>query len=475
MNPRSCFPRLKDARSLNAGGQLLNPLDLALCCVDRAIRGMGYPGFETQLLVWLTGRADAARLRRAIARLGRLHPVITSRLHQRVAEDVGGAWWEFQNGAEADMAEIELDTADPARVLARAGQLLSTPQDPAESAPLRFYLLHRPGGGDVFLMQYNHVLMDNGASSLVVREIDRLSQLDDLAVCPPQKTRAEPPGDGCRMMARYLRRFSHAQRRSAATGAVDLNGRVLRGRAAILGKGEEDSSLIYQPAEQTTGRRQVHLNVATRSLDSEATRAIHAQAVKLCGLPSLSMAILASAFRAMGQLGPSDRNGQRNYVAGIGLDLNLRSGGNPLFQNLLSIVPISARPQELASRPELVQLLSRQFRSRLESRIDLGIVRLATGFAPRVRHMRWALEHLVRYSYSLWYAYFGALDAIGPDFCGTPVESAQYIGPAWSPMGIGMLVNQFGGRLCFQLTYDPYLVSEALVNQFLDATLADLP
>ena len=446
--------------------QPLNPLDLALCCVDRTIRGMGYPGFETQMLVWLSGRADVARLRRAIANLEQLHPVITSRLHERVGEDLGGACWEFQRGARAQLTQIELDAGDPARVLACAAELLSTPQDPAASDPLRFYLLHRPGGGDVFLMQYNHTLMDNSASSLVVREIDRLSR-DDADGAEHRR----PPR---RMLRRYLRRFSHAQRRSAAIGTVDLNGRVLRGRAAILGKGEEDGSLIYQPVEQGAGRRQVQLRIAARSIDPEQSRAIHVDSVRLCGLPSLSMAILASVFRAIRQLGPAERNAQRNYVAGIGLDLNLRAGGHPLFQNLLSIVPISARPDELASRAELVQLLSQQFRSRLEAKIDLGIVRLATGFERRVRHMRWALEHILRYSYSLWYAYFGALDSVGPQFCGTGVEHAQYVGPAWSPMGIGLLVNQFGGRLCFQLSYDPYLVSDDLAGQFLDVTLADL-
>lgn len=447
--------------------QFLNPLDLALCCVDRAIRGMGYPGFQTQMLLWLSGRAEVARLRRAIESLGRLHPVITSRLCERIGDDVGGACWEFQLGATASLTEIELDSLDPARALTSAGELLSKPQDPATSPPLRFCLLHRPGGGDVFLMQYNHTLMDNSASALVVREIDRLSRLDASAVGQPHQ---QPR----RIMRQYLRRFSPGERRSAAVGALELNGRVLRGRAAILGKGEEDGSLIYTPAEKAAGRRLVQLRIAASTLDPEVTRAIHRDTVKLCGLPNVSMAILASVLRAIGQLGPEERNGQRNYVAGIGLDLKLRDGNDPLFGNLLSIVPISARHSELASRAELVQLLSRQFRSRLEEKIDLGMVRLATGFSRRVRHMRWALEHVLRYTYSLWYAYFGALDLVGPQFCGTGVENAQYIGPAWSPMGMGLLVNQFGGRLCFQLTYDPYLVGDSLASEFLDLVVTDL-
>lgn len=447
--------------------QPLNPLDLALCCVDRTIRGMGYPGFETQMLVWLAGRADVAGLRRGIARLARLHPVIISRLHERLADDDGRAYWALPSGAAAGLTEIQLDADDPARVLTCAGELLSTPRDPASIAPLRFHLLHRPGDGDVFLMQYNHMLMDNSASSLVVREIDRLAREAGAAGENPRHA-------SNRLLNRYLRRFPRSQRRSAAVDAVDLSGRVLRGRAAILGKGEEDGSLIYRPAEAAGGKRSVKLRIASRCVAPQATRAIHGQIVQWCGLPSLSMAILASVFRAIRQLAPRGRNGQRNFVAGIGLDLNLRTAGHPLFQNLLSIVPIGARPDELSDRAELVRLLSNQFRSRLQARIDLGIVRLATGFQRRVRHMRWVLEHILRYSYSLWYAYFGALDGVGPHFCGIPVENAQYIGPAWSPMGIGLLVNQFGGRLCLQLTYDPYLVSDALAGDFLDVIRADL-
>ncbi len=457
---------IRNPQSAISPGLPLNPLDLALCCVDRVIRGIGYPGFETQMLVWLSERADVPRLRSAVTQLSRRHPVITSQLQERVAEDDGDAFWKFQPDRQAALTELDVVSADPDGVLACAGELLSTPRDPAESPPLRFYLLHRTGGSDVFLMQYSHVLMDNSASPLVVRAIDRLARSDGAD--------QSPCGERRLTMSDYVRQFSHAQRRSAVASAIDVNGRVLRGRAAIVGTGQEDASLIYRGADATSGQRQVRLRIASRSLSPEQTRALHRQTVKLCGLPSLSMAILGSTFRAIRQLGPAERNAQRNYVAGIGLDLNLRSAGLPLFQNLLSIVPIGASPDELDARGELVQSLSRQMRSRLEAKIDLGIVRLATGFQSRVRHMRWALEHLLRYSYSLWYAYFGALDAVGPKFCGTPVENVFYVGPAWSPMGIGLLANQFAGRLCLALTYDPHLVSESLANSLLDVTLGDL-
>jgi len=42
----------------NTCSQRLNAADCALLFVDRTLREMGCPGFETQMFVWLSGRAD---------------------------------------------------------------------------------------------------------------------------------------------------------------------------------------------------------------------------------------------------------------------------------------------------------------------------------------------------------------------------------------------------------------------------------
>ena len=49
----------------------LNVSDRMLLSVDRAMRRLGGPGFETQTLVHLAGRVDRDRLRTALACLGR--------------------------------------------------------------------------------------------------------------------------------------------------------------------------------------------------------------------------------------------------------------------------------------------------------------------------------------------------------------------------------------------------------------------
>jgi hypothetical protein len=450
MNPRPTSHR--DAAK-PADHQPFNSLDIALLTVDQTIRGMGYPGFETQMLIWLAGRIDVAEFRRAIERLARRHPAITSRLVECDSRGGFAPRWQFQPDLAPRLNEIDLPTADAQAVFDCAADLLSVPRVPSRDPPLSFHLLHRAGTGDVLLLQYDHALMDNASVPLLVRELDR----------PGSETGDEdsPQAEPRHRAARRLHSLSHSQRRTATLAAIQLQAHTLRGRAAILGTGEEDKP------------RNVKLRIAVRAIEPAVTRAIHARSIGLCGLPSVSMSILASTFRAIRRHSPQSRNADRNYVAGVGLDLGLRRDGQTHVQNLGTIVPIMARPQELTDRDQLVRSLSRQMRDRLESRIDLGMLRLAHVFQRRPRHIRWVTDHMLRWSYSLWYAYFGSLDAIGT-VGNVAVERIQFVGPVWSPIGISLLANQYRGQLWLQLTFDPDLVTPPLATAFLDTLCSDL-
>jgi hypothetical protein len=438
--------------------QPLNPLDAAIRAGDRSIRGMGYPGFETQMLVWLSGRLDAVRLKHALSRLALRRPVITARLMEDDDCAPGSPYWAIQ-GTPAVLHEVQLPDSEPAAVNNFAAELLSKSHDLQVDVPLRFFLLRRPHGQDVFLMQYSHVLMDKFASVQVLREIDGLSRRDHKV---EDEDKVAVPAEPRNLVHRWLMRLPCADRRAASSAAIKLHGRILRGRAAILGTGDED-----QP-------RRIALQIATRSLDPDFVRALHDRSAKVCGLPNLSMAILASAFRTLGRLGPPERNADRSYVAGIGLDMKHRRHDRALLQNLISVVPIFARPAELADHDQLVRNLSGQIRERLRDKVDWGVLRLANAFQRKPRHIRWVMEHLTRWTYSLWYAYFGPLDAIGDRFCGVPIGNAYYIGPTWSPMGLSLLVNQFQGQMCFQATYDPELAGNDAGEAFLDLLLEEL-
>jgi hypothetical protein len=166
------------------------------------------------------------------------------------------------------------------------------------------------------------------------------------------------------------------------------------------------------------------------------------------------MAILASAFRAIERLAPK-RPAATNYMAGIGLDLGLRGNTGPLFGNPVSAVPIRARSEELKDRDELTRILGRQFREHLQNSADLGILQLMPFLSRRPADAELVMNLAMREGFSLWYAYFGTTDSIGRQFCGIDIEDVQFAGPAWPPMGLTLLANQFRGRLLLQATYVP--------------------
>jgi hypothetical protein len=433
------------------GAQFLNPIDRTIRCIDRVARQLGYPGIETQMLVWLAGRADAAALARAIARLGRHYPVMASRF---VEDDgAGRPHWQFRRGEVCPLAQATLRSDDPEAVLEYAGELLSTARDPAAADPLRFHLLHRPGGADVFLLQYNHVLMDNRAAVPLLREIERLSR------SPTGRGWQSEPRD---LVSEHLRQFSRPKRRKAIEAAIELQARVFRGRAATL----------LPAAPPPPGR--ARLRIVSHRLEATPASALRAKVVALCGFPCVSMAVLGSAFRAIGRLGPPDGS-RHHFATGIGIPIGRSGQTPPLFQNVTSALSIGVARQDLGDRNSLVRILSEQLRERIADGIDLGVLGATAMFARRYRYVEWVAWHLVRYAYSLWYGYFGRLDDAGETLGGSPIEEVFFSGgPLWPSIGLALLASQHRGRLNLQATYDERLVSPRLAEAFLDFVLADL-
>jgi hypothetical protein len=431
-------------------------MDRSLLGVNRALRGMGCPDFSTQALVWLSGRANVARVRAAVARLGRRYPVLAARLVETGRNE---PHWLFRPGAECPLHEAELGSEKPEAVLDFAGRLLSEPGDPAKTDPIRFDVLHRPDGRDVFLMQYSHALMDNGDAVPLLRELDRLS-----GPSADESERAHPPVPD--LLAEYIQRSPRGRRLKSALRTLDVRFRKLRSPPATLGKNLEDRSAP------------VRFRIATRRLERPEVRAVEQRVIKGCGVPGLSMALLGSVFRSLEKLA-GERVAGRNLVAGIGVDLVPPGVTRPVFQTLASVVPIFTRPEALADRDALTRVLHQQFRHRLESAADLGTVQLASffqkpGASLRQRFADWSVRRLMGRGYSLWYAYFGSLDAVGERFCDTAIEDVYYCASTWPPMGLTLLVNRFRGDLLFQATYIPESVPEPLANAFLDAVIGDL-
>jgi len=425
----------------------LGAVDRAMRAVDLGLRAMGYPGFETQLILWLSDRLDATRLQEALNRLANAEPAIVSRLHD---EPHGAPCWRPSNARPAlTLANLAADTIDA--VYEYAAEQLSRPADPATCDPIRFHLIRRPQGADVFLMQYNHTLLDHRGSVGIVRKIGRL---DGGAEIKPMHTCEDAT-------RRRLHRFPVARRRAAAKQALDIWWQCIRGGAATLGRPNGASQSLPQ------------FRVLCTRLDAAQTEAFRDSTVAACGLPATSMSILASAFRALDVLAGA-RNRNRGWTAGIGVDLGLRRPGDSDLHNLMSIVPLRAERRDLSEPAMLANRLNDQLRRHLEGEADLGILQLIATFTRQPHRLRWAVDHCLAHGFSLWYAYFGMLDVLGKTFLGAPIEDVSYIGPCWSPMGITLLAQQYQGRLALQVTYVPELVSDVDAAAFLQRTRDDI-
>ena len=440
-----------------------------MLAVDQALRHIGYPGFQTQAFVYLDGRTDERELRAALARLSEIHPVIVARL----VEKRGGPYWQFREGARLGLDVIALASASDEAVHQEAGRLQGIAHDPAHEDPLRFHLLRRPDGRDVLLLQYSHALMDNNATPMLLAELARAAlpseegrvgrvfeahRAGEVTVGLADSTHPTRGATARDPLWGYVRRYPHERRRAAALAARERLIGTLVHRGRMLGKATPRSSAAP-------------FGILSRQLSPAAARALSARAQEAGGLPSLSMSILARVFRAIDRLAPPGRGD--NFAAGIGIDLGLRGPEGPIFANLMSLVPVRAQPDELADTAALVRSLNRQMREALATDADLGMAALIGLFARRLHHATWIAEATLRYSFSLWYAYFGAIE-VPEEFFGARVEDVYYAGPCWSPMGATLLVNQFRGRLRFQVTYVPESVSAELAQTFLDTVLGDL-
>jgi hypothetical protein len=422
-----------------------------MLAVDRTLRGMGCAGFETQVVVTLRGKVDADYLRTVLKVVCQSHPVIDARFVE-FAEL--GPCWEFPAEPAPLLHETTLATSSPEAVLEHAGKLQSRSIHPEDGPPIRFHLLHLPNGRDALVIQFNHMVMDHASVLLLLKEIARCWRT-------PVATPAHAPDLWEDPIRGYMLRFPRARRRLAAKGVLELQKSNLHRGGVQVGRSD-------------AGRTTPGLTrVAARRLNEKETAVLQERMQRAGGLPSLSLGVLASAFRTVARLTPNHDRRSNVLHAGIGVDLGMRASGSPQLGNLMSMVPLFANLTGLHDRDGLVRALNGQMRERLAADADLGMLSMAATFGRIQRQARWTIELLLRYAYSLWFAYFGSLD-VGDHFCGQSVEEVFSIGPCWPPMGLTLLVNQHRKRLLFQLTYVPSAVPTDLANRFLETLLSDL-
>jgi len=419
--------------------------------VYEALRDLGYPGFVCQLHAWLGGRVDPELLRGALRNLGKRHPILTSRLVSEPGRR-GDIHWEPRPGTTCPLEVVRLDDPEPSAVHRYAESLMARPFDLAEGEPVTFHLLRLPAGRDVLVVHYDHTLISDAQSAtLLLEEIDALSGTD-----PADVRQAEPEPDE---IDAFLQSHSRGKR---WLRAIRLIAASLRPRTSI--------KLLADPEAKPV---RDDCRIAVRALDEAQTEAFAERVRRACGFPNLSMAMLASSFRALHRTCGSPAGRRLRVATGVGYSLRPPSRDRALFRAFGSEMILTADLDELADRDALTRGLVRRMREQVRRGFDLGSLQLARVGSRHLERVRGGFKHRMR-DLSFTYGYFKPVDDGGRGFCGTPIESAYHLIMPWTPPGLTVSANACRGRLHVVVTSGVESVPEAVAADFLDALLADL-
>lgn len=446
-----------DPNLTHSGSQPLNSADRLMLIAHRAMRGVGHGGFQCQSHVWLAGRIDAERLGEAIGRLAASFPVITGRLEE--GSNNGVPRWRFDPQRVPQLQRAALPTDDPAEARAYGEKLFVTPMDLDRDAPISFHLLRQPGGRDVFILHFSHVLMDGKAPEFVLRELSRCHEAVASEGAGPAESIDARPRDE---MSEHLFRYPRNRRIKAALS-------VIRQNIRLPGK-----PIIMTPPDQMAWGCEPY-GIEVHALSAEQTRQVERRARAICGFVNLTPLILASAFRVVARLSRHPQKPGSIFRTDVPLNLRAPGRADPIFRNFMSFIQLEIRRQALEDRDRASKLLHDSMRDQIRRSIELGNLQMMSWLAPREklleRHIR---DQAEKQPATFGFGFLGPVIADLETFCGQPTSLVYTLNSALSPPGVTLQVNQYRGCLHLMATYIVGPVSRAGAGEFLSAIAEDL-
>jgi hypothetical protein len=419
--------------------------------VHQAMRDLGYPGFACQLHVWLGGRLDPAVLGHALDNLGRRYPLLISRIRREEGRR-GDIYWEPSEGARCPLTVTQLDTATEAAVHGHAATLFSTPFELLAGEPIRFHLVQRPGAGDVLIVYYDHTLIGDahGAERLI-------EELDSLAATPTGEVR--PVGPEPNELDPYIRKHGFWSRWF----------KVVRMLSAM---GKLPPALNLMP-DSTAEPALDRCRISVGALDEAQTRAFVDRVKRVCGFPNVSLALMASCFRALHAAAGSPQDSNRSVATGVGYSLRSEGRGGTMFRWFGTEMILAADLDQLQDRDALLRSLVQDMRSRLRQGYDLGSLQMARIGSRHVERVRRAFIRRMK-ELSFAYGYFRPSSEGERTLCGASVERVHHVIMPWSPPGLTVSATTCHGRLEILVATCVESVPEPTARTFLDRLIADL-
>lgn len=446
LTPRACKMQ-QDASSLV---RRLNPCDRLMYYTNQVLQSAGGVGLLNQTQVWTHSRLDANALRLSLKRLGRLIPALASRLRSCA----GTLCWDSAIDAECELHETSLLDAQDVEAFRFSSQLMSLPMDLESGPPITFHLLHFPDERDVFLIHNDHTLMDIGGVGPLLLALQQFAGATD-----DQFNEPLPEVDSVRS---FLQRFPLRARLSAVAFRMSVHRRIARSPAITLVDG---SALKLQP-----GCKQVWIS---RVLANQELQIFRDRVHQTRGLPSPSMVLLASVFRAMDRFVPPEAHHRDRYTVTLGVDLRSRRA-RPAVGNMASVLTMSVTRDQLADRGTLICELMRQKKDRVSHGYEIGSLQLGSWFSRFPRIVRRRVRRTLANGPSLVYGYITWPREMDHTLCGAPIDRIHQAVSVHSPPGLGLVASDFADKVTLTATFTPETVPEDTVNRLMEIIVDDL-
>jgi len=425
----------------------LNLYDRAVLGAERVVMSRGVSGFATGLVFLFRGRIVLSQLQDSANRLAARWPLLTARLTRKPYMA-----WAPTGCQTLPVREMALD-CDSDETLAQAvTQLKTEPLELEKQDPMHLVLLHRPGGNDALFVRISHVLFDAHAA------INLLRQLLDPSQVPPN-TGEEDVDPYAVAMANHPFR------------------KRMKAMLAMMKKFRQSPPLNFPQPEKWPKRLQVG-PTTLRWLDEEKTAALESRLESISPFASPTLAATASGFRAMKKF--LGRTADPNGVYEVVFAYDLRRGRHKKisFHNVVQRLFLSARPDQLQDREQLIRLLIAQFRYQIshpDNELFLGQIQLAQFICLLTERLSWVIPLLKPFrSRSLRVSYVPQLFGYGTPYLGSVLEGFFVSTLCCAPMGASLDMVKIGKRMLLVFMHSPEVLTDEQAARFFTDWADDL-
>jgi hypothetical protein len=430
--------------------------DSFLIAMDAFMRRTGQGAHISQSLLELDRVPDLAKLRVAARRVVQKHPLLTGRLRRSWRTWL--AYWEVppppdrplpigfwrEPGSPGALGPEAVTVEDGMTTLQE--RMHEPCVEDAITFNARLDVLELRDGRSVVALTWSHLLMDGKGAELLLADLGRLAEGEDLSCETPDPVRAPVSfGQKFQRAKAAVMRLAKLDR----VGVRSLNGprpRPGRCRYELIPLTPAESAIVRARAEQMTG--------------------------SLFPLPYY----LACATRAHQAVFEKRGKVPEGYIASVPIQMRKRGGRGPIFHNHMTILFFCAMREELGTLDAAATALKKQFGEMTRERLDESF---ATLLELMMRMPSRVFMTIVRMQFggeisSFFHSHTGQFAPELTSFAGAEIENANHLPSLGSPPGTGIFLCERGERVNLALSWRDGAITDDERRVMVDRLFEDL-